>query len=89
MTTRTKRLLIAAIAMGLICCSIAGWTATKVGHSILGSLGATAPEASRRWKTSLNDIGGGTQRIELLQGTAAGEKSKRLETLLAVVLGRV
>jgi len=30
MTTRTKRLLIAAMAMGLICCSIAGWTAIKV-----------------------------------------------------------
>ena len=30
MTTRTKRLLVSAIAMGLICCSIAGWTAIKV-----------------------------------------------------------
>jgi len=30
MTTRTKRLLMATIATGLICCSIAGWTAIKV-----------------------------------------------------------
>ncbi len=30
MKTRTKRLLIAAIALGLICCSVAGWTTIKV-----------------------------------------------------------
>ncbi|MBA3316279.1 MAG: hypothetical protein H0T47_23700 [Planctomycetaceae bacterium] len=30
MTTRTKRLLIAAIVLGVICCSIAGWSAIKV-----------------------------------------------------------
>ncbi|WP_442511103.1 hypothetical protein SH528x_002768 [Novipirellula sp. SH528] len=30
MKVRTKRLLIAVIALGLICCSIAGWTTIKV-----------------------------------------------------------